>query len=56
MTVTSREKKNLMQYHVIDSDECAAKERFEMRTPLYVKYEWGMTMMDRKKVRLRFAI
>jgi len=28
MTVTSREKKNLMQYHVIDSDECAAKERF----------------------------
>lgn len=28
-------KKALMQYHVIDLDECAAKERFGMSTPLY---------------------
>lgn len=32
-------KKDLMQYHVIDLDEWAAKERFGMRAPLYVKYQ-----------------
>lgn len=42
-------KKALMQYHVIDLDECAAEERFGTRPPLYVKYQRGNAMMDRKE-------